>query len=105
MTVTEAAAEKALAAAPLPEPPCPTIDRLAALKPGETFTYLSYPEGRLASAGPLCRALYERIHAFARGLELKGRVELVQRTRPGGNGHQRCAITDFIAVGRWQPRR
>jgi hypothetical protein len=80
-----------------PEPRCLTTERLAALKPGEEFRYLSYVE--TAQAGPLCKALYERIHDFARGLALKGRVELRKEEHPIGRGDKQTVMSDFIARG------
>jgi len=79
------------------EPRCQTIERLAALQPGEEFKYLSYVEAD--RIGPACKALYERIHGFARGLALQGRVELRTEQHSAGRGSRSWIISDFIARG------
>jgi hypothetical protein len=83
-------------------PKCPTIARLASLKPGESFRYLSYAEHIVT--GPLCQDLRERIHHYAHGLALVGRVELKTERYPAGKGKNAITITDFIATGKERSR-
>jgi hypothetical protein len=85
-------------------PDCPTLRRLAAIRPGERIRYLS--DAPSVMKGPACKALIERIHGFVRGLVLAGRIELSQEkytVAAEKRGARKVTVVEYFATGRERP--